>query len=263
MAAFFVKFTPMIPYHLEKLIHEGKAEFKTFSGAMAENLILKVPNNSYVIIYEYWYKPLTPNLGALIGAAYNFQLSMQFVNFFNGENYNVYWHECHTDLLQKAITAFPTENPASGTNYQWPSGEQTDYRSLYLRSDRDISIYFTMLNQDTVTSTAAIAPAIDPLNNYFGYQGTNISYQFQGYQNLVATGETYVPLNNPITQQMGPGTSEDFTNAMFSFAAGSGGFFPPFSAYGEGTNSAMGKARAHHFQCNYIQVNQPTPKNLI
>lgn len=263
MAAFFVKFTPMIPQYLEQLIHQGKAQFKTFSGAMAENMILKVPNNSFIVIYEYWYKPLLPNLGAVIGTNYNFQLSMQFVNFYNADGYNVYWHETHTDLLQKVNTAFPTENPAIGTNYQWPSGDHTDYRSLYLRTDRDLSIYFTMLNQDTVASLAAPQPAIDPLNNYFGYQGGNTGYSYQGYQNLVATGQTYTPLANPITQQMGPGTSEDFQNAIFSFAAGSGGFFPPFSAYGEAGNSAMGKARAHHFQCNYVQVNIDTPKNLL
>jgi hypothetical protein len=50
--------------------------------------------------------------------------------------------------------------------------------------------------------------------------------------------------------------------ALFSFAAGSGGFFPPFSAYGEAGNSAMGKARAHHFQCNYVLISEESPKNL-
>jgi len=253
----------MIPHYLEQLIHQGKAEFKTFSGAMAENLILKVPNNSYIIIYEYWFKPLLPNLGADIGTDYNFQLSMQFVNFFNSDGYTVYWHECHADLNQKVQTAFPTSNPAKGTNYQVPTGDHTDYRSLYLRTDRDLSIYFTMLNQDTASGAYAALPAIDPLNSYFGYVGSNTGYSFLGYQNLIASAQTYTPLSTPITQQINPTTITDFDNAMFSFAAGSGGFIPPFSAYGEGLNSAMGKARAHHFQCNYVQVNLDTPKNLL
>jgi hypothetical protein len=252
----------MIPTYLERLIHEGKAEHKTFSGAMAENMILKVPDKSFIVIYEYWYKPLLTNFGALNGTAYNFQQAMQFVNFYNSNGYSVYWHEVHSDILVKQNTNIPTENPSIGVNYQMPSGNHTDYRSLYLKTDRDLSIYFTMLNQDTVTSAAAAAPAFDPLNNYFGYVGNNIMTGAQGYQNLVATGQTYAPLANPITQVAAPGTREDFTNSVFSFAAGSGGFFPPFSAYGEAGNSAMGKARAHHFQCNYVLISQESPKTF-
>lgn len=262
MAAFFVKFTLMIPYYLEQLIHQGKGEHKTFSGAMAENLILKVPDKSFIVIYEYWYKPLLTSFGALNGTAYNFQQAIQFVNFYNSNGYSVYWHEAHADILVKQNTNIPTENPALGVNYQIPSGDHTDYRSLYLKTDRDLSIYFTMLNQDTVTSAAAAAPNFDPLNNYFGYVGNNIMTGAQGYQNLVATGQTYAPLANPITQVAAPGTSEDFTKDVFSFAAGSGGFFPPFSAYGEAGNSAMGKARAHHFQCNYVLISEESPKNF-
>ena len=252
----------MIPTYLERLIHEGKAEHKTFSGAMAENMILKVPDKSYIVIYEYWYKPLITNLGAVSGTAFNFQQAIQFVNFYNSNGYSVYWHESHPDLLLKTYTNIPTENTAIGVNYQMPAGDHTDYRSLYLKTDRDLSIYFTMLNQDTVTSAAAAAPAFDPLNNYFGYVGNNIMTGAQGYQNLVATGQTYAPLANPITQVAAPGTREDFTNSVFSFAAGSGGFFPPFSAYGEAGNSAMGKARAHHFQCNYVLISQESPKTF-
>jgi len=252
----------MIPTYLERLIHEGKAEHKTFSGAMAENMILKVPDKSYIVIYEYWFKPLITNFGAVTGTVTNFQQSIQFVNFYNSNGYTVYWHECHQDLQIKQITNFPTENPAIGVNYQMPAGDHTDYRSLYLKTDRDLSIYFTMLNQDTVTSAAAAAPAFDPLNNYFGYVGNNIMTGAQGYQNLVATGQTYAPLANPITQVAAPGTREDFTNSVFSFAAGSGGFFPPFSAYGEAGNSAMGKARAHHFQCNYVLISQESPQTF-
>ena len=266
MAAFFVKFTLMIPYYLEQLIHQGKAEHKTFSGAMAENLILKVPDKSYIVIYEYWYKPLLTNLGADTGTTYNYQQAMQFVNFYNSNGYSVYWHEVHPDILIKNGPSIPTENPTNGPlgneSYQMPSGDHTDYRSLYLKTDRDLSIYFTMLNQDTVTSAAAAAPNFDPLSNYFGYVGNNIMTGAQGYQNLVATGQTYAPLANPITQVAAPGTREDFTNDVFSFAAGSGGFFPPFSAYGQAGNSARGKARAHHFQCNYVLISEESPKNF-
>jgi len=249
----------MIPTYLERLIHEGKAEHKTFSGAMAENMILKVPDKSYIVIYEYWYKPLTTYYGAPSTNNYNFQQAIQFVNFYNSNGYSVYWHEANANLANKSTG---TENPGITGNYTVPTNSLTDYRSLYLKTDRDLSIYFTQLNQDTVTSAAAAAPAFDPLNNYFGYVGNNIMTGAQGYQNLVATGQTYAPLANPITQVAAPGTSEDFTNSIFSFAAGSGGFFPPFSAYGEGGNSAMGKARAHHFQCNYVLISQESPKTF-
>ena len=45
----------MITPHLEKLIFEGKAQYKTFVGGYAQKHILNIPQNRYIIITDLWY----------------------------------------------------------------------------------------------------------------------------------------------------------------------------------------------------------------
>ena len=47
----------MITPHLEKLIFEGKAQYKTFVGGFAQKHILNIPQNRYIIITDLWYTP--------------------------------------------------------------------------------------------------------------------------------------------------------------------------------------------------------------
>jgi hypothetical protein len=255
----------MIPTYLEQLIHQGKAEQKTFSCAMAENVILKVPDKTYIIIYEYWYKPLAEDLGetSVEGLGISWRDRIQFVNFFNQNGFQAFWHEFNPDYVQKAATNFPTTNPALAQPYYEMTTKQTDYRTLYLKADRDLSIYFSRLNADNASASVAALPALDPANNYFGYEGLNVGYSFSGYHGLIASGINYTPLNSPITNVINPATAQDITNQVYTIPT-SGGALPDFTSYGEAPpGSALGKARAHHFQCNYVQVNIENPANLI
>ena len=255
----------MIPTYLEQLIHQGKAEQKTFSCAMAENVILKVPDKTYIIIYEYWYKPLAEDLGetSVEGLGISWRDRIQFVNFFNQNGFQAFWHEFNPDYVQKSATNFPTLDPALAQPYYEMTTKQTDYRTLYLKADRDLSIYFSRLNADNAGAIFAALPAIDPTNDYFGYQGLNVDYAFTGYHGLIASGITYTPLNSPITNVINPGINQDIANQVYTIPT-SGGSIPDFTSYGEvPPGSALGKARAHHFQCNYVQINIENPKNLI
>jgi hypothetical protein len=255
----------MIPTYLEQLIHQGKAEQKTFSCAMAENVILKVPDKTYIIIYEYWYKPLAEDLGetTVEGLGISWRDRIQFVNFFNQNGFQAFWHEFNPDYVQKAPANFPTTDPALASAYYEMTTKQTDYRTLYLKADRDLSIYFSRLNADNSSANVAALPAIDPTNDYFGYQGLNVGYDFDGYHGLIASGINYTPLNSPITNIINPAIFQDITNQVYTIPT-SGGAFPDFTSYGETPpGSALGKARAHHFQCNYVQVNVENPKKLI
>ena len=254
----------MIPTYLEQLIHQGKAEQRTFSCAMAENVILKVPDKTYIIIYEYWYKPLTEDLGetSLTGLNLSWMDRIQYVNFFNQNGFQAFWHEFTPDYVQKSPINFPTSNPSLSGSYYEITSKQTDYRTLYLKADRDLSIYFSRLNSDNASSSTAVLPAIDPANNYFGYQGNNVDYSFSGYHGLIASGINYTPLNSPITNVINPTTQQDITNQVYTIPD-SGGAISNFDSYGSAPNAALGKARAHHFQCNYVQVNIENPANLI
>jgi hypothetical protein len=256
----------MIPTYLERLIHEGKAEHKTFSGAVAENLILTVPDKSYIIIYEYWYKPLLADLGANSDPAVtkiNCAEFIQFVNFFNAEGVNSYWHEIQPDYINKASGAFQLENPTTGGSFYMPATKQTEYRTCYIKTNRDLSIYFTQLNVDDLTLTTGAVPAIDPLNNWFGYADPLllITQLIANYHNTGLLGN-YEPLQDFITKQIIPAAVPNFVNQVYTIPFYGGSITSPAVYAGAGT-SALGKARAQHFQCNYVQVNMENPKNLI
>jgi hypothetical protein len=254
----------MIPYFLEKLIHEGKAEHKTFSGAVAENLVLTVPDNTYAVIYEYWYKPLDKLTGAPSGSLLSFREAIQFVNFFNSEGFNSYWHEFTPNHIVKNNVNFPTEQPDITEPYFINQNEITDYRSVYIKTSRDLSIYFTCLNDVDLALTNGSVPAIEPLNNWFGYADPLliINQLISGYHNDAALLANYEPLQEFITKQVIPAARPDFVNQVFTIPFYGGQIPSPAFYAGLGTSS-LGKFRAQHFQCNYVLVNKPNPKNLI
>jgi hypothetical protein len=257
----------MIPTYLERLIHEGKAEHKTFSGAVAENLILSIPDKTYAIIYEYWYKPLLADLGAVSDPAnttINCAEFIQFVNFFNAEGFNSYWHEIQPDYVNKASGAFKLENPTSGGSFYLTATKQTEHRTCYIKTSRDISIYFTQLNADDLSLNTGAVPAIDPLNNWFGYADPLllITRLISGYHNNATLLANYEPLQDFITKQVIPAARPDFVNQMFTIPFYGGAITSPAAYAGAGT-SALGKARAQHFQCNYVLINAENPKKLI
>jgi len=260
----------MIPTYLERLIHEGKAEHKTFSGAVAENLILSIPDKTYAIIYEYWYKPLLSDLGSIaqpsapLSQTINAAEFIQFVNFFNAEGFNSYWHEVNPDYVVKSQTLFALENPTiSGSPFYMPATQQTDYRSCYIKTSRDLSIYFTQLNVDDLTLTSGAVPAIDPLNSWFGYADPLlfITQLIANYHNTGLLGN-YEPLQDFITKQIIPAAVPNFVNQVYTIPFYGGSITSPAAYAGAGT-SALGKARAQHFQCNYVLINAENPKNLI
>jgi hypothetical protein len=47
----------MITPILEKLIFEGKAQYKTFVGGFSQKHIMNIPQNRYIIITDLWYTP--------------------------------------------------------------------------------------------------------------------------------------------------------------------------------------------------------------
>lgn len=47
----------MITPHLEKLIFEGKAQYKTFVGGFTQKHILPIQQNRFIVITDLWYTP--------------------------------------------------------------------------------------------------------------------------------------------------------------------------------------------------------------
>jgi hypothetical protein len=261
----------MIPTYLEQLVHEGKAQFKSFSGALAEEFIIKVPDKCYIIIYEYWFLPQRKNFGALIGATpadpllpFDYKDSIQFVNFYNSQNLFSYWHEFNPESQSRQIGSFPTTNPAQPGSYIGYLAEHTQYRKTYIKSDRDLAIYFTRLVTDDMALTNTAVGNFGPLTNFFGYGGETILTNLSNYHAVTLPNTFYAPLSNELSDAIAPGTIKGYDNLMTtspSLLAGGGEITNAATYAGAGTQ-ALGKARGQHFQMNYVLVNMENPKNL-
>jgi hypothetical protein len=258
----------MIPTYLEQLVHEGKAQFKSFSGALAEEFIIKVPEKCYIIIYEYWFLPQRQFLGQKAQEPstgfWDWKDSIQFVNFFNSQNLYSYWHEYAPEIFTKNSASIPTVNPTLSDSYFTAAIPGTNYRETYIKSDRDLAIYFTRLITDDMALTNTLVGNFGPLTNFFGYGGETILTNLSNYHAITVPNTFYAPLSNELSDAIAPGTIEGYDNLMTtspSILAG-GGEIRNASTYAGAGTQALGKARAHHFQMNYVLVNMENPKNL-
>lgn len=249
------------------MIFEGKARMKTFSTALAQQAILTVPDKCYVIIYEYWYKPQLKDIGGNVftqTSTWDWRDALQYVNFYSNNNYYAYWHSFYPDFETKAAANFPTVNPVAPNNwYQLKNTDDiTQYRSTYIRADRDLSIYFTRQNADNVSITNATVPEFEPLTTPFGYANESIMINGFAYHSGTGGAVVYAPLSN----KLGPSITtavQGWDNSMNCnpLNAGTGGEIESASNY-TASVVALGKARAQHFQCNYVEVNMENPSNL-
>lgn len=254
----------MIPTQLEKMIFEGKAKMKTFSGALAEELILTVPDKCYIIIYEYWFRPQMQNLGESAIQTFDWRDALQYVNFYNQNNWYSYWHYFNPDFKAQPQTQTQYVNPTLiGTNIMVPVVETTQYRETYIKADRNLAIYFTRQNPEDLTITNTAVGQFDPLVQQFGYGGETITTQVAGYQAL--PGAFYSPLSNNLGPVIAPGTVPGWDNSVNCNPrpGGLGGEITNAGTYAGPGTQALGKARAQHFQCNYVEVNMENPKNLL
>jgi hypothetical protein len=161
-----------------------------------------------------------------------------------------------------------TENPSNEGQVFFKSQiRSTDYRSVYIKAERDLSIYFTLMNSETPSTDSATLPNINPANDYFGYANylPPVMTGANGYHGIIAQNYTYQNLNDQITEQTGNPLG-NIRNLMYTQPS-TGGGMPFFDIYGNSIGgfpgSALGKVRSQHFQCNYVQVNTKNPKNLI
>jgi len=250
----------MIPTYLEKLIFEGKAESKTFTGGLTNEFIIPVPDKTFIIIYEYWFRPQYQELGRDTASVpiIDWQDAIQYVNFYNQEGYYPYFHSVNLHYVNQPVTN--TVNPSRTAAYVVPDEIQTDYRQCYIKTSKDIAVYFSRLNPvDLVWGNAAI-PSIEPINNVFGYGTSGGSTTDTAVQFYNTNGaQSYTPYQQQGTQFPFPvqqGFSQIYTIPNF------GGNMQDGSGITAGEQS-LGKAKLVHFQCNYVQINEENPKNLI
>ena len=251
----------MVPYYLEQLIHQGKAEFKSYSGFAAQNHIIKVPESTYIIIYEYWYKPQlswdtsevqVPEALSDI----NYRDLVSYAHFFTGNKYHPFFHKpIIAPTTGKFLNSFSPDRSPLDLTVQF-SGINTDYRKCYIGSSRDVSVYFTRLvNQDVIYTPVVVNP-INSFQSGLGYAGQAIAGRITRFN--AGNNTHYGPLQQPYSQ-IGGLTSIEY-NQAFTIPNGNGDLQQPETI---GSIGAQKQLRQLFFHCNYIQVNEPAPKTLI
>lgn len=144
----------MITPHLEKLIFEGKAQYKTFVGGFAQKHILNIPQNRYIIITDLWYTPnlfFDPYVTGSLFLEYKKYLITQLTILGNrGFNRFLFKNSIFfsfKDQINKELETFTPNNPI--------------HISTYLIHTDGVSLTFS--NQDAiVASSNAFAPVDVP-----------------------------------------------------------------------------------------------------
>lgn len=236
------------PY-IEQLVHEGKAQYKTLSMGACQEMVIPVPNGTYIIITGYEYLPIAPLLGIVTNpytADQRLQDLIQYVNFVNDSNFYPFSHNLnYTSVVN---TATNEGQLTRINNYQ--------SRDTYIISKKNIAVYFTRMNQNSLTLTQNVLVQNAPIFDQLGYVGINAVTTIQEY-NDAGAGRVH-PLTNPYTQpQYTPDPSR--YNQLYTLP-NFGGFLDMSSLT---VGGALGKARANHIIVHYFEINEQPPQNLI
>jgi hypothetical protein len=236
------------PY-IEQLVHEGKAQYKTISMGACQEMVIPVPNGTYIIITGYEYLPIAPLLGLLANPFFStarLQDQMQYVNFVNDSNFYTYSHPLNylgvlTDTLQ-------AERLVRNGHYQ--------SRDTYIISKKNIAVYFTRMTPTTLVLTSDVLVQNPPIFDGLGYVATSAVTEIQNY-NDNASGRVN-PLTDPYTvPQYTPNQSN--YNQLYTIPI-AGGFLDMSSLTAV---DGIGKLRANHIIVHYFEINEQPPSNLI
>jgi hypothetical protein len=265
-----------IPSYLEKLIHEGKAEAKVFTGGLTAQAEITCPTKSYIVIYGYYYKPFNPIYGHIYDSTtpiypqVNFQDALQFVGFGYNGKFQTFAHTI--DLLNGPSTGLlPIDfiNPGGAAvtlERRLMNDIQIQERSCYIVSNTNIGVSITRSTINTAIAGAAILPLPESTDIF-----NNLSYANQFVEPYVdryitnAAGQYYYPFPQQTTDSISPLTygANPGSNQLYT-APGGFGELPALNIYATGgAEETMGKVRMPILNVLYVQVNQEPPANLL
>jgi hypothetical protein len=236
------------PY-IEQLVHEGKAQYKTISMGACQEMVIPVPNGTYIIITGYEYLPIAPLLFTINDPTNvtSIQDQIQYVNFVNDSNFYAYSHQL--ELLPLVATG------STAGRFFRSGGFQS--KETYIISKKNIAVYFTRLTPTAMILTSDVLVQNPPIFDGLGYVATSAVTEIQNY-NDNALGRVN-PLTDPYTvPQYTPNQSN--YNQLYTIPI-AGGFIDMSSLTTVG--SPLGKARANHINVHYFEINEQPPSNLI
>jgi hypothetical protein len=254
----------MIPTYLEQLIHEGKAEFKSISTAIAPTSIIPCPPDCYIVAYEYWYRMPIPWQGQTIGEVdkrnINFRDLSNYVSFFTGSQFHPFFHQMEFEHLNLTAnySGINSDPNLSVEGIRAMDNIKTDYRQMYIVSNNDIAVIMSRSTNVAMIFENNTMPGYKNFVPGIGYGGLNIETNIDGFDSNNGT-ESYSPFTPDYYEKIGYAITPNFNQAFFSVNP-SGTVMEDPSNYAD--SFAISRSRVLYFHCNYIQVNQPLPKNL-
>ena len=133
-----------IPTLIEKDIRDGKARYSTFQTGMGGQSVLKVPSNSYIIIFGYDYSPAGGGFSTRSGGAPVYELNpdlirpfeTQQISFYTGQAFHPFVH--HVDIAFAGAGSFEKFFTIDNSPIT---------RSTYIISNSNVDIMVGLLNQ--------------------------------------------------------------------------------------------------------------------
>lgn len=241
----------VIPTLLEKLIHEGKAVYKTLSMGACQQFIIPVPKKSYIIIFGYEYLPIAPyhmtlsaEVPVIVPYIFN-QDQVQYVTFVNDSNFFTYHH-----YLNYRTTS------VDGRNWMMRDMQESQKRPCYIIAKEDISVYFTRLGLGAIALSSNVLNVEPPINQFLGYGGLNAVTQITGYNNAV---NTLQPLTTPYTTPQYQPLPSDFSQLSTGLDVN----FSPLDLSSLTTDLTRGMTRANLMLVHYVEIFTEAPENII
>lgn len=245
-----------IPQYLEKLIIEGKAEYKTLSMALMNQMVILVPDQTYIVVYGYSYLPYAPMFGVnqgvdILGLNDDFyKYAIQYVNFINNGNFYPFQHTLEYDLFEV------------GNDFRYFRKGGHQHQDCYIVAKSDLSIYFTAMNDGNIGFQLDTLNVNGPIFNNLGYAlGPQAVTAVSGYNvpSLLPPLEQYYPLQNKYTIPDYATAPQNFNQAYTNPNFGGELNFLDYLI----TGVIADKIKANHIVIHYVQVNQEPPKNLL
>jgi hypothetical protein len=144
-----------IPTLIEKDIRTGKARYSTFQTGIGGQSVLKVPSNSYIIIFGYDYSPagggflfseeITIPNGAKLTSTRIAPFETQQISFYTGQAFHPFIH--HVDIKHGAyVRSFNTATGNTTAAAQIQSVDnKPQTRSTYIISNSNVDIMVGLL----------------------------------------------------------------------------------------------------------------------
>jgi len=252
-----------IPGYLEQKIFEGKAKAKIYSGGLDMQMVIKVPANSYIVIYGYYFRPYMPNYGDTVPGTggltpvIDCRAGVQYVLFKTNNDFYPYAHQGQPLSIGTPIAAGYT-SPIGVNERKFCPNVLHEARSTYMVSNTDVGISIAYINGTAINQIpGTVASNTQTLPPNLQYGGESIDIAASGYFDPVLTG-FYYPLNEPYTEQSGlPPTN--VTNYQIWPRPSSGTIPLPTNI---NSGDALFNAKWPLITVLYVQFNESMPENL-